>query len=104
MIGNLCYLSPCAEENAEKWDEAITECKRALKRNPDHYPALHVMASACGLAGRLDEGRAVVSQILKINPNASVGTSAGAYKYKADIEMYRDGLRKVGYPEKSAQQ
>lgn len=88
----------------EKWDEAIMECKRALKRNPDHYPALHVMASACGLSGRLDEGRAVVSQILKINPNASVGTSRGVYKYKADIEMYRDGLRKVGYPEKSAQQ
>jgi len=54
----------------ERWDEAITECKRALKRNSDHYPALPVMASAYGWSGRLDEGRAVVSRILKINPNA----------------------------------
>ena len=48
----------------ERWDEAIAECKRALKRNPDHFPALNVMASAYGLSGRLDEGRAVLSQIL----------------------------------------
>jgi len=87
----------------ERWDEAIAECKRALKRNPDHFPALTAMASAYGLSGRLDEGRAVVSQILKINPNAVVESLGRGYKYKADTEMLRDGLRKVGYPEKAAQ-
>jgi adenylate cyclase len=83
-----------------RWDESIAECKRALKRDPDHVPALYVMASAYGLSGSLDEGRAVVAQILKINPNASMEGAGWGYKYKVDSEKFRDGLREVGLPEK----
>lgn len=86
----------------ERWDEAIAECKRALKKNPDHFPALTTMASVYGLSGQLNEGRKVVSQILKINPNDVVENKGKGYKYKADGERFRDGLRKVGYPEKAA--
>jgi tetratricopeptide (TPR) repeat protein len=85
-----------------RYDEAIAECKKALKKNPNHFPALIIMASAYGLSGQLDEGRAVVSQILKINPNCSVENMGKGYKYDADAETIRDGLRKAGLPEKSA--
>jgi len=88
----------------EMWDEAIAACKRALKRNPDHFPAPYWLASAYGWSGRIDEGRDVVSQILKVHPNADMTTDGGGFKYEADWEMVKKGLRKVGYPEKSSQQ
>jgi adenylate cyclase len=90
--------------NLERYDEAIVECKKALRRNPHHFPALPVMASAYGLSGQLDKGREVVSQILKINPNANVEDYGRGYKFKTDAEKYQDGLRKVWYPEKTEQQ
>ena len=85
----------------ERWDEAIAVCKQALKGNPDHYPALILLASAYGLSGRIEEGRAVVSNILKINPNATLTRRASRFKDKAHDEMVLDGLRKVGFPEQS---
>jgi adenylate cyclase len=85
-----------------RYDEAIAECKRALKKNPNHFPALIIMACAYGLSGQLDEARAVVSQILRINPNIAVENAGRGYKYEADAETLRDGLRKAGLPEKSA--
>jgi len=84
-----------------RWDEAIAECKRALERKPDHFPALVVMAVVYGLAGRLDEGRAVAAEILKINPKYSLEALPTPYKHKSDAEAVRDILRKVGIPEKS---
>jgi tetratricopeptide (TPR) repeat protein len=85
-----------------RYDEAIAECKKALKKNPDHFPALPIMACAYGLSGQLDEARAVVSRMLKINPNCSVENAGRGYKYEADAKRFRDGLRKAGLPEKSA--
>jgi adenylate cyclase len=86
-----------------RWDEAIVECQRALNRNPDHFPALNVMASVYGMAGRLDEGRAVVEKILKMNPKYSIAATASwPFKHKSDAEAARDGLRKVGIPETPA--
>jgi adenylate cyclase len=84
-----------------KWDEAIAECKRALERKPDHFPALVVMASVYGMSGRIEEGRAAATQILKINPGYCIEKQSLPYKYKPDAEAVREGLRKVGIPEKS---
>jgi adenylate cyclase len=84
----------------ERWDEAIAEFERALERNPDHLPSILGMAMVYGMAGRLNEGRAVAAKILKMNPRFSIEDTAGwAHKYKSDAEAMRDGLRKVGIPE-----
>ena len=48
------------------------------------------------------KGMAVVSQMLKINPNCVVENMGRGYKYEADAETFRNGLRKAGLPEKSA--
>ena len=82
-----------------KWDEAIAESKRALQRKPDHFPALVVMASVYGMAGRLEEGRTVAKEILRINPGYCIEKQSLPYKYKPDAEAVREGLRKVGIPE-----
>lgn len=82
-----------------KWDEAIAECRKALDRNPDHFPALVVMASVYGMAGRVDEGRVVTKEIMKINPKFSLEKLSLPFKFKSDAEAVLDGLRKVGIPD-----
>ena len=83
-----------------KWDEAIAEYQKALDRDPDHFPALMCMAGVYGMAGRLDEGRAVVAKILKINPRYSESIANYRFKNKSDAEACLDGARKVGIPVK----
>lgn len=84
-----------------RWDEAIVECQRALDRYPDHFPALSVMASVYGMAGRIDEGRAVAQKVLKMNPKFSLQiVSSAPFKYDADTQAVLIGLRKVGIPDK----
>jgi tetratricopeptide (TPR) repeat protein len=84
-----------------RWDEAIVESQRALDRNPDHFPAMVVMAAVYGLAGRIDEGRSVAQKVLKMDPKFSIeSTASSPYKHESDLEALRDGYRKVGIPEK----
>jgi len=79
-----------------KFDQAIIECKKSLERNPDHIPGLVALAAVYGVAHRIDEGRAVVAEILNIDPNFTPDTvMAWPNKFKADVEVVRDGLRKV---------
>ena len=85
----------------ERWDEAIAQYKKTLERFPDDFPARMQLAMTYGMAGRLDEGRAVAAEVLKINPRFSIAnTLSWPHKYKSDLEAMRDGLRKVGIPEK----
>ena len=86
-----------------KWDEAIAEGKRALERNPDHFPAMVCMAMVYGNSGRLAEGRALAEKMLKIDPGFSLESSkTWPFKYPADAELGKAGLRKVGVPESPA--
>jgi adenylate cyclase len=84
-----------------RYDEAIVEAKRALDREPNHFPAIVALASVYGNAGRLDEGRTLATEILKIDPRFSLASvEQWPYKHKADAELVMDGLRKVGIPDK----
>ena len=86
--------------NLGRWDEAIAAYKAALERNPDHFPAILGMAAVYGMSGQLDEGRAVVEKLLKMNPKYSIEATASIpYKHKGDLEAIQNGLRKVGIPE-----
>jgi len=85
-----------------RWDDAIAMCKMALDGNPNHYHALYWMAVAYGMSGQIEKGRAVVSQTLKISPNVALTDGPGGFKYEADMEMVRNGLRKVGFPDKTS--
>jgi len=79
-----------------KLDEAISECKRSLERNPDHIPGLVALAAVYGVANQIDEGRAVVAEILSLDPYFTPDTvMSWPNKHKADVEVVRDGLRKV---------
>jgi adenylate cyclase len=82
-----------------KLDEAIEISKRSLKRSPDHLPGLVALAAVYGAADRIDEGRAVGEKILNLDPDFTPDTvMAWPNKFKADVEVIRDGLRKVVIP------
>jgi adenylate cyclase len=84
-----------------RWDEAIVESKRALEREPDHFPAMVALASVYGNSGRVDDGRAVAAKILEIDPRFSLESVEGwPYKHKSDAEVVAAGLQKVGIPGK----
>ena len=84
----------------ERYDEAIAEAKRALDREPDHFPAMVALASLYGNAGKLDLGRGLAEKILRFDPGFSLeSVEAWPYKHKSDAEVVMDGLRKVGIPE-----
>jgi len=83
-----------------KWDKAVAEGKRALEREPDHFPAMVCLAAVYGNSGRLDEGRAMAGKMLKIDPGFSLAIMESApFKYPSDGELIKAGLRKVGIPE-----
>ncbi|NTW37740.1 MAG: hypothetical protein HGB17_16835, partial [Syntrophobacteraceae bacterium] len=70
-------------------DEAIAESKRALAREPDHFPAMLALASVYGNSGRVDDGQAVAVKILKIDPKFSLESVAKwPYKNKSDAGLH----------------
>jgi adenylate cyclase len=83
-----------------RWDEAIAEYKRALELKPDHFPALVAMASLYGMAGRIEESKALATEILRINPGFCTETLSVPFKYKSDEEAMKEGLQRAGIPQK----
>jgi adenylate cyclase len=83
---------------ARDYDAVINAVERMTE--PPVDPLLFLAASYAQL-GRLAESRATVKRVLALDPNATVGKFAAQQPYKnpADLEHYKDGLRKAGLPE-----
>jgi adenylate cyclase len=84
-----------------RYEEAIVQLKKAINLLPDSlYPHIG-LAATYSLAGRDEEARAEVSEVLRIQPKISLKSLAKrvAYKNKADIDRLIDALRKAGLPE-----
>jgi TolB-like protein/class 3 adenylate cyclase len=82
-------------------EAAIAEMKRALAANPNFTPPLRHLAVVYSELGRIDEARAVVEQILRINPGATVSGWRDRLPYKDAkiVERFIDGWREAGLPE-----
>jgi adenylate cyclase len=81
-----------------RYEEAIVQLKKAIKLSPDSlYPHIG-LAATYSLAGRDEEARAEVSEVLRIQPKISLESLAKrvAFKNKADIDRFIDALRKAG--------
>jgi adenylate cyclase len=59
------------------------------------------LAASYAQLGRLTESQATVKRVLALDQNATVAKFAAQQPYKnpADLEHYKDGLRKAGLPE-----
>ncbi len=81
-----------------QYDEAIAVLKQRLQRNSDSWMAFALLASCYGHLGRLEEGRAALAELLRINPGFSIERRRRTLPFKnpADFERRVEGMRKVG--------
>ncbi len=84
-----------------QYDKAIAACKKAIDISPNMLLPHTVLTSIYSIAGREKEARAQAKEVLRINPNFSVGSFSKIipYKKKADKDRAGDALRKAGLPE-----
>jgi tetratricopeptide (TPR) repeat protein len=57
---------------AGDYDEARKAADKALNVSPTYPPALRLKLAACGLLGRIEEGRESVRRLLAVHPDGSV--------------------------------
>jgi adenylate cyclase len=102
LIPNLGFLGlGLAYTRLERYEEAITELKKALHHRPDFFAA-HLELAACYAAlGREEEAHAEAAEVLRLNPKFSVNKSAKRLQIrdKAAKERYIDALREAGLPD-----
>ncbi len=84
-----------------KYDEAIAALERARARNPGSPFTYIFLATTYAEAGREEEARAAVAELLKRFPKFSLKRVAKALPYKDPAEVKRIvvALRKAGLPE-----
>jgi adenylate cyclase len=61
-----------AYREAGRYEEAITEYKKCVKRQPNNIMGHSLLSMTYALAGRYEEAREAWSEVLKINPKYSV--------------------------------
>ena len=83
------------------YDEGIAAVKGWRDRSPDSTRPLVSLAYTFGMAGRDDEARAAVAEILKRKPKYSLNRVAKSsfFKDPAETERQLDALRKASLPE-----
>jgi tetratricopeptide (TPR) repeat protein len=86
---------------AQRYDEAITTCKKGLKRAPNDIITHVTCAAIYGRAGRRDAARAAAEEVLKRNPKFSAVSYAKRlpYKNQSDRDFFLDGMQKAGLPD-----
>ena len=89
-----------------RYEEAIVQFKKAIDLSPDSFSAHLGLAATYSLAGRDEEARAEVSEVLRIQPKISLESLVKrfAFKNKADIDRLINALRKAGFPEHAPSQ
>jgi adenylate cyclase len=83
------------------YDEAVTQLKRAVEKEPNDMLAYVGLASSYSMAGREEEARAAAKDVLKLNPKFSVARmqKVSPHKDRAVAKRFCDALRKAGLPE-----
>ncbi len=81
-----------------RYEEAITNYKKAIDRAPKYELAQVGLTAAYSSAGRNEEARAQAAEVLRVNPNFSIERLAKTMPYKnpAHKERFIDALRKAG--------
>ena len=71
-----------AYREADRYEEAIAEYKKCIKRTPNNRMAYQHLSITYALAGRYEEARGAWSEVLKISPNHSVEKVFKIWPYK----------------------
>ncbi len=74
-------------------EEAITQCEKAVRQQPDSLYARIMMTVVYSFSGRDEEARVQAIEVLRINPKYS---PKSVYKNKADKDRFLNALHKAG--------
>jgi tetratricopeptide (TPR) repeat protein len=90
---------------AGQFEQAAISADRSLLEHANAPPALRIKISACGMLGRIEEGRRCVEQLLAINAETTVASLKAHYqpflqRVPGRFEDFLQGLRRSGLPEK----
>jgi adenylate cyclase len=88
--------------NAKRYEAAIAPLMEESNRYPGSLATHRTLAVAYFHLGKLDDARREVEALLKIDPQMSIeGVRLGLpFKHERDLELFLDGLRKAGLPER----
>jgi adenylate cyclase len=86
---------------AQRYDEAISTCKKGLNQAPNDILTHVTCAAIYGQAGHRDAARAEAEKVLKRNLKFSAVSYAKRlpYKNQSDRDFFLDGMRKAGLPD-----
>jgi tetratricopeptide (TPR) repeat protein len=100
-IAPLFYNFGCAYWMLEQYEEAISICKKGLKRHPDDMFIHMVLAVSYIETGNSEEARKSAAEVLRINPKITLSWLAKMlpWKNKTILNRWIVDLRKAGLPE-----
>jgi adenylate cyclase len=96
-LSHLCIAS----RKARLYEEAVAVCRELIQREPNYiYPHLTLAATFAEME-RMEEGRAEIAEVLRIDPKYTVKLVPRSFPWKdqAEIDRLIDSLRKAGLPE-----
>ena len=86
---------------ARRFEQAIEWVDRALHEQPRTVVGMRAKVVALAHLGRLDEARAELSRLLAVYPKLTIaGYREQAFMAPEVLELYVDGLRLAGLPER----
>jgi adenylate cyclase len=79
--------------------EAILFYKKALEQEPNNQVALSGLVTSYSLAGRLEEAREVVKELLRLNPKYCIKGGKGPIKDQEESRRRENARRRAGLPD-----
>ena len=86
---------------AGRLEEALAELRFCSTQTPEYTPRLYTLAAAATEAGEIEEARAAVRGLLRMNPGLTVRSAGDCLFFRdpAQTERFRAGFRAGGMPE-----
>jgi len=92
--------SGCAYEIMDRFDEAVDCYRRALQEKPHATWILRVLVSALVGAGRMDEARSALGQLLHAYPGYTISRFCRAHVFSTPtLTRFAERFTKIGLPE-----
>jgi adenylate cyclase len=87
----------------KRYAEALPLLRECISRAPNMRTAHVWLAATYAQLGQLEEARAEVAEVLRIEPRYSIDDTERrlfSFKFPKDADHLFDGLRKAGLPER----
>ncbi len=88
---------------AQCYEEACDWVDQSLREQPRFAAAVRVKLSLCGHLGRAEEARRCLKRLMELQPDLTIATftaHAATFLSAAVTEIFVEGLRKAGLPER----